>query len=74
MESLSENFNFGKAPLDLAGKSGLQTAFSKAFPKTNRVLGKALYFSGGLPHIPQKGGLVPKPGWFWNKPGYQGAA
>ncbi|MDR0708193.1 MAG: hypothetical protein LBF60_10055 [Treponema sp.] len=38
---LSQNFSFGKATLDVAGKSGLQTAFSKAFPKTNRVLGKA---------------------------------
>jgi hypothetical protein len=26
------------------GKSGPQAVFSKAFPKTNRVLGKALYF------------------------------
>jgi hypothetical protein len=40
--SLSQNFSFGKATLDLAGKSGLQAAFSKAIPKTNRVLGMAL--------------------------------
>jgi ketopantoate hydroxymethyltransferase len=42
MSSLSQNFSFGKTTLDLAGKSGLQTAFSKAFSKTNRVLEKAL--------------------------------
>jgi hypothetical protein len=37
----SQNISFGKTTLDLGGKSGLQTAFSKAIPKTNRVLGKA---------------------------------
>jgi hypothetical protein len=44
--SLSQNFSFGNAALDLAGKSGLQAAFSKAFPIrplvcANRVLEKA---------------------------------
>jgi hypothetical protein len=38
---LSQNFSFGKATLDLRGKNGLLAAFSKALPKTNRVLGKA---------------------------------
>jgi hypothetical protein len=38
---LSQNFSFGKATLNLEGKSGLFAAFSKAILKTNRVLGMA---------------------------------
>jgi hypothetical protein len=34
---------FWEIYLKFTGKSGSQAAFSKAFPKTNRVLGKALY-------------------------------
>jgi hypothetical protein len=30
------------------GKSGLETAFSRAFPKTNRVLGNAPVFEKSL--------------------------
>jgi hypothetical protein len=41
---LSQNFSFGKVTLDLEGESGLLAAFSKAFPKTNRLLGKARLF------------------------------
>jgi hypothetical protein len=38
---LSQNFSFGESNLRFMGKSGLETAFSRAFPKTNRVLGNA---------------------------------
>jgi hypothetical protein len=38
---LSQNFSFWESNLGFMGKNGPQTAFSKAFPKTNRVLGKA---------------------------------
>jgi hypothetical protein len=38
---LSQNFSFGKATLDLEGKNGYFAVFSKAFPETNRVSGKA---------------------------------
>jgi hypothetical protein len=38
---LSQNFSFWESNLRFRGKSGLLTAFSKAIPKTNRVLGIA---------------------------------
>jgi hypothetical protein len=43
---LSQNFSFGKATLDFEGKSGLFTAFSSAFPQTNRVLRKVHLIGG----------------------------
>jgi hypothetical protein len=42
---LSQNFSFWESNLRFGGKSGLLAAFSKAIPKTNRVLGIALYSS-----------------------------
>jgi hypothetical protein len=41
---LSQNFSFWGSNLRFRGKSGLLAAFSKAIPKTNRVLGIALLF------------------------------
>jgi hypothetical protein len=38
----SKNFSFGEGNLGFKRKSGLLTAFSKAFPQTRLVLGKAL--------------------------------
>jgi TRAP-type C4-dicarboxylate transport system substrate-binding protein len=38
-----QNFSFGNITLNLRKKSGRETAFSNAFLKTNRVLGKALF-------------------------------
>jgi branched-chain amino acid transport system permease protein len=38
---LSQNFSLWESNLRFIRKSGLLTAFSEAFPKTNRVLGKA---------------------------------
>jgi hypothetical protein len=38
---LSQNFNFWESNLRFMGKSELLAAFSRAFPKTNRVLGNA---------------------------------
>ncbi|MDR2375231.1 MAG: hypothetical protein LBD96_02215, partial [Treponema sp.] len=38
---LSQNFSFWESNLRFRGKSGLLAAFSKAIPKTNRVLGMA---------------------------------
>jgi multidrug efflux pump subunit AcrB len=38
---LSQNFSFWESNLSFIRKSGLLTAFSEAFHKTNRVLGKA---------------------------------
>jgi hypothetical protein len=38
---LSQNFSFWESSLRFMGKSGLETAFSRAFPKTNRVLENA---------------------------------
>jgi hypothetical protein len=45
MTRLSQNFSFGKSNLRFRGKSGLLTAFSKAIPKTDRVLGMVLIFT-----------------------------
>jgi hypothetical protein len=39
---LSQNFSFWESNLKFKGKSGPQTAFSKAIPKINQVLGMAL--------------------------------
>jgi hypothetical protein len=41
---LSQNFSFWESNLGFMGKNGLQTVFSSAFHKTNRVLGKAPMF------------------------------
>jgi hypothetical protein len=41
---LSQNFSFWESSLRFRGKNGLLTLFSKAFPETNRVLGKALSY------------------------------
>jgi hypothetical protein len=41
MMRISQNFSFWEIDLRFMGKSGPQAAFSRAFPKTNRVLGKA---------------------------------
>jgi hypothetical protein len=38
---LSQNFSFWESNLRFRGKNGLWAVFSKAFPKTTRVLGKA---------------------------------
>jgi hypothetical protein len=41
---LFRNFGFWESNLRFRGKNGLLAVFSKAIPKTNRVLGMALFF------------------------------
>jgi hypothetical protein len=38
---LSQNFSFWESNLRFRGKNGLWAVFSKVFPESNRVLGKA---------------------------------
>jgi hypothetical protein len=47
---LSQSFSFWESNLRFMGKCGLLAAFPRAFYKTNRVLGNALYTYDKMMH------------------------